>query len=305
MQTNRLKVIFMGTPAFSVPVLQSLVDAGHDVLASYSQPPRPSGRGKTLVPSAVQTHAEQLGIAVRTPLTLRDANAQAEFAAFAADVAVVAAYGLILPRAVLAAPRYGCLNVHASLLPRWRGAAPIQRAILAGDTQTGVCIMQMETGLDTGPVLLKGQTPIGTKTAGELTAELSALGAQLMTTVLGGIDNFRPVPQPDEGMTYAPKVDKAEARIDWGQSANAIERQIRAFNPVPGAFFEFSGERIRVLAASLGDGIGPPGCVINDRLEIACGDGTLIPQLVQRSGRAAMRTEDLLRGFAIPAGTLL
>ncbi|OQW72814.1 MAG: methionyl-tRNA formyltransferase [Proteobacteria bacterium ST_bin13] len=305
MQPNRLRIIFMGTPAFSVPVLQALVDAGHDVVASYSQPPRPAGRGKALMPSPVQARAEQLGIAVRTPLSLRVSDAQAEFAAFGADIAVVAAYGLILPPSVLAAPRLGCLNVHASLLPRWRGAAPIQRAILAGDAETGVCIMQMEAGLDTGPVLHHAATPIVGKTAGALTDDLSVMGARLMTTVLADIAAFPPAPQPDDGMTYAPKIDKAEARIDWTRSAGEIERLIRAFNPVPGAFFEHGGERFRIHAAMIGAGSGLTGQVIGDALEIACGTGVLIPTQIQRAGRGVMPTSELLRGFPIPAGTQL
>ncbi|OYW23821.1 MULTISPECIES: methionyl-tRNA formyltransferase [unclassified Sphingomonas] len=305
MQSPPLKIIFMGTPAFSVPVLQSLVDAGHDVVASYSQPPRPAGRGKALMPSPVQQRAEALGIAVRTPLSLRDPAAQADFAAFEADVAVVAAYGLILPRAVLDAPRLGCLNVHASLLPRWRGAAPIQRAILAGDAETGVCIMQMEAGLDTGPVLLEGRTVIGSKTAGELTDELSAMGARLMAQVLTDPAAYPPCAQPEAGMTYAPKIDKAEARIDWTRPADEIERQIRAFNPVPGAFFEVQGERVRIHEAQVGGGSGAPGTVINDTLEIACSAGSIIPVKVQRAGRGVMTPGELLRGFAIPAGTAL
>jgi methionyl-tRNA formyltransferase len=251
-----MRIVFMGTPDFSVPVLQALVDSGHDVVAAYSQPPRRAGRGKALTPSPVQARAEALEIAARTPVSLRDAAAQAEFAALGADVAVVAAYGLILPRAVLEAPRLGCLNVHASLLPRWRGAAPIQRAILAGDAETGVGIMQMELGLDTGPVRLEGRTPVDGKTAGALTDELSVMGARLMVKVLGDLAAYPAVPQPEDGVTYAPKIDKAEARIDWSRSAVEVERQIRAFNPAPGAFFEFQGERIRVLATDRHPGEG-------------------------------------------------
>ncbi len=315
----------MGTPEFSVPVLQALVDAGHDVVASYSQPPRRAGRGKALTPSPVQARAEALGIPVRTPVSLRDAAAQAEFAGLEADVAVVAAYGLILPRAVLDAPVRGCLNVHASLLPRWRGAAPIQRAILAGDAATGVCIMQMETGLDTGPVLLRDATPIAGKTAGALTDELSAMGARLMVAVLADLDSFAPVVQPADGVTYAAKIDKAEARLDFTQSAVAVERQVRGFNP-PGAWFEIAGERVRVLAADLdrhpGEGRdrameraseqpdGPglrrgDGVVLDEFLTIACADGAIRPTLLQRAGRGVMTASELLRGFPIPAGTQL
>ncbi|MBA4047653.1 MAG: methionyl-tRNA formyltransferase [Sphingomonas sp.] len=301
-----MRIVFMGTPEFSVPVLRALAAAGHEIVASYSQPPRPAGRGKGLHPTPVHAAADAMGVPVRTPLTLRDSGAQAEFAALAADIAVVAAYGLILPGPVLAAPRYGCLNVHASLLPRWRGAAPIQRAILAGDATAGVCIMGMEAGLDTGPVLLRDATPIGDKTAGALTDELSAMGARLMVEVLGNLGAHPPVPQPDDGITYAAKIDKAEARINWHLPAEQIERQVRAFNPVPGAWFELAGERVKLLAATVGDAIGAPGCVLDDALTIACGDGTALrPALLQRAGRGAMTPSDLLRGFPIPPGTLL
>jgi len=301
-----MRIVFMGTPEFSVPVLQALVDAGHDVAAAYSQPPRRAGRGKALTPSPVQARAEALGILVRTPVSLRDAEAQADFAALNVDVAVVAAYGLILPRAVLEAPSLGCLNVHASLLPRWRGAAPIQRAILAGDAETGVGIMQMEIGLDTGPVRLEGRTSVDGKTAGELTTELSAMGARLMVEVLADIAAYPAVPQPETGVTYAPKVDKAETRIDWSRSAGDVERQIRAFNPVPGAFFEMGNERIRLLAAEvLPAAGGAPGTVLDDQLTVACADGAIRAVLLQRAGRGVMTSSELLRGFSIPAGAQL
>jgi len=301
-----MRIVFMGTPEFSVPVLQALVDAGHDVAAAYSQPPRRAGRGKALTPSPVQARAEALGILVRTPVSLRDAEAQADFAALNVDVAVVAAYGLILPRAVLEAPSHGCLNVHASLLPRWRGAAPIQRAILAGDAETGVGIMQMEIGLDTGPVRLEGRTSVDGKTAGELTTELSAMGARLMVEVLADIAAYPAVPQPETGVTYAPKVDKAETRIDWSRSAGDVERQIRAFNPVPGAFFEMGNERIRLLAAEvLPAAGGAPGTVLDDQLTVACADGAIRAVLLQRAGRGVMTSSELLRGFSIPAGAQL
>lgn len=300
-----MRIIFMGTPEFAVPVLDALVQAGHEVLAAYSQPPRRAGRGKQLTPSPVHARAETQGIEVRTPVTLREADAQAAFAALDADVAVVAAYGMILPRPVLAAPRLGCLNVHASLLPRWRGAAPIQRAILAGDAETGVGIMQMEAGLDTGPVRLEGRTPIATKTAGELTAELSAMGARLMVQVLADPDAYPPATQPEQGITHAPKIDKTEARLDFTQPAAAVERQVRAFNPAPGAFFELNGERVRVHAGHCVDGTGAPGTVLDAALTIACGEGAIRPVSVQRAGRGVMLTEELLRGFAIPPGTQL
>ena len=294
----------MGTPDFAVPVLDALVEAGHALVAVYTQPPRPAGRGKRLQPSPVQARAEALGIAVRSPVSLKGAEEQAAFAALDADVAVVAAYGLILPAPVLAAPRHGCLNVHASILPRWRGAAPIQRAILAGDAETGVAIMQMEAGLDTGPVRLEGRTPIAAKTAGALTAELGAMGARLMVEVLGDLDAYPPVPQANDGVTYAPKVDKAETRLDFNQPAAAIERQVRAFNP-PGAWFEANGERVRVIEAALADGDGTPGTVIDGELTIACSEGAIQPIVVQRAGRGVMSADELLRGFAIPVGTRL
>jgi methionyl-tRNA formyltransferase len=300
-----MRIVFMGTPDFAVPVLDALVAAGHDIAAAYSQPPRPGGRrGKALTPSPVHARAEALGIEVRTPLSLKDVEAQAAFAALDADVAVVAAYGLILPRPVLAAPRLGCLNVHGSLLPRWRGAAPIERAILAGDVETGVGIMQMEAGLDTGPVRLEGRTAIGGKTAGELRAELSTLGARLMVAVLAEFDAHPPVPQPEAGVTYAAKIDKAEARLDFTRSAADVERQIRAFNPAPGAFFELGGERFRVHAADLVDASGPAG-LVGDALLIHCGSGAIRPTLLQRAGRGAMTASELLRGFPIAAGTQL
>lgn len=294
----------MGTPDFALPVLDALVAAGHDVAAVYTQPPRPAGRGKKTVPSPVQALAEALGLTVLSPTSLKGAEEQAQFAAFGAEVAVVAAYGLILPRAILAAPTHGCLNVHASLLPRWRGAAPIQRAILAGDAETGVCIMQMEAGLDTGPVRLTGRTAINGKTAGVLTAELSTMGARLMVDVLGDLDVYPPVAQPEDGVTYAPKIDKTETRLDFTQAAEAVERQVRGFNP-PGAWFEANGERVRVLQAAMADGSGAPGQVIDGELTIACGSGAIQPIIVQRAGRGIMSADELLRGFAIPAGTRL
>ncbi|KTT73371.1 methionyl-tRNA formyltransferase [Sphingomonas sanguinis] len=301
-----MRIIFMGTPGFAVPVLHALVEAGHDVVASYSQPPRPGGRrGRQLVPSPVQQAAESLGIPVLTPVSLRVAEEQARFADFGADVAVVAAYGLILPQPILDAPRLGCLNVHGSLLPRWRGAAPIQRAILAGDVVTGVGIMQMEAGLDTGPVRLEGSTPVGRKTTGELTEELAAMGARLMVQVLADPDRYPPRPQPQDGVTYAAKIDKAETRLDFTQSAAQLERQVRAFQPAPGAWFEVQGERIKVLSAEPIDAKGAAGEVLDEHLTIACGKGALRPLTVQRAGRGVSSTQDLLRGFPIPAGTRL
>ena len=301
-----VKIIFMGTPDFAVPALKALVAAGHEVVAAYTQPPRPGGRrGKELTSTPVHRAAEELGIPVRHPSSLKGAEEQAAFTALNADLAVVAAYGLILPQAVLDAPSHGCLNIHASLLPRWRGAAPIQRAILAGDEEAGATIMQMEAGLDTGPTLALARTPIDGKTAGELTEELAELGANLMVEVLANLPAHASEPQPTEGVTYAHKIDKAEARIDWSQGAEAIERQIRAFAPVPGAWFELEGERCKVLAADLVDGTGPPGTVLDVRLTIACGTGALRPQQVQRAGKPAMAAEDLLRGWEITPGVRL
>ena len=301
-----MRIIFMGTPDFAVPTLAALAEAGHEVACVYSQPPRPGGRrGKELTPSPVQREAEARGLLVRHPVSLKGTEEQAEFAALGADIAVVAAYGLILPQAVLDAPRFGCLNVHGSLLPRWRGAAPVQRAILAGDTETGVDIMRMERGLDTGPVLLEGRTPVDGKTAGELTDELAAMGAALMVRVLANLAAFPEEPQGDEGVTYAHKIDKAEARLDFARSAAEVERQVRAFNPAPGAFFELEGERFKVLGAEVVPGAGEPGLTLDDALAIACGGGAIRPTLVQRAGKPAMATADLLRGKAIPAGTRL
>ena len=299
-----MRIIFMGSPDFAVPALNALVEAGHDIAAVYCQPPRPAGRGKADRKTAVHERAEQLGLEVRTPRTLRDAEEQAKFAALGADLAVVAAYGLILPKPILEAPRLGCVNIHASLLPRWRGAAPIQRAILAGDTVSGVTIMQMDEGLDTGPMLLKRELQLDRKNAGQVTEELAKLGA---SALLKWIENpSPPEPQPENGATYAPKVDKAEARIDWNRPAVEIERQVHAFSPRPGAWFEASGERIKLLEARVGDDAsGRPGEVLDDCLNVAAGDGYVRPLRVQRAGRGAMTVDELLRGFPIPKGTVL
>jgi methionyl-tRNA formyltransferase len=299
-----MRIIFMGTPDFAVTILDALVDAGHEIVAAYTQPPRPGGRrGKAPTPTPVHARAEALGIPVRHPTTLRTAEAQQEFSALSADVAVVAAYGLILPQAVLDAPRLGCLNVHASLLPRWRGAAPVQRAILAGDAETGVGIMQMEAGLDTGPVRHEVRTAIGNATAGELTQRLAQLGGEAMVEVLGNFGRYPPVPQAESGVTYAAKLDKAEARLRFDAPAEVVERQVRAFHPA--SFFELDGERFRVLAAEVLPAAGVASTVLDAQLTIACGTGAIRPTLVQRAGRGAMATADLLRGSPIPAGTLL
>ena len=294
----------MGSPDFAVPSLDALVAAGHDVMAAYAQPPRPAGRGKAERKTAVHERAEALGIPVRTPRTLRDAGEQARFAALDADLAIVAAYGLILPKAILEAPKAGCVNVHASLLPRWRGAAPIQRAILAGDDISGVTIMKMDEGLDTGPMLLKRELDIRRKNAGQIMEELAHLGAKALVDWLS--NPSPPQAQPADGATYAAKVDKAEARIDWSRSATEIERQVRAFAPTPGAWFEANRERVKLLEAeAVPAHRQPPGQVLDDLLTIACDGGAIRPLVVQRAGRGPMTPQELLRGFQIPKGTIL
>jgi methionyl-tRNA formyltransferase len=300
----------MGTPEFAATILAGLIAAGHRVRAVYTQPPRPAGRGHRMQPSPVQLLAESHGLSVYCPASLRSPETQAEFVAIEADAAVVAAYGLILPSPILAAPRLGCLNVHASLLPRWRGAAPIQRGILAGDGETGVTIMQMDEGLDTGPILLQQAVSILPETtAGELTDTLAELGARLMIEALDVIaaGKLTPRPQPDDSVTYAPKIRREEARLDWRLPADALERQVRAFEPRPGAWFSGGGERIRVLRAEIEpQAINvPPGTVLDDRLAIACGAGVFRPLKLQRPGRGALDADAFLRGFPIPAGTQL
>jgi methionyl-tRNA formyltransferase len=300
-----MRIAFMGTPDFAVPTLNALVTAGHDVAAVYTQPPRPANRGKKLTPSAVQSRAEALGLEVRHPLSLKGEDEQAAFAALNLDAAIVAAYGLILPRAILDAPVYGCLNVHGSLLPRWRGAAPVQRAILAGDAQTGVMVMQMEAGLDTGPVRAMVATDIANKSCGELTDELAELGANLMAQVLADLSAYPTQPQAEAGVTYASKIDKAETRLDFSADAEAAERQVRAFNPAPGAWFEFEGQRYRILSADIAEGTGTAGTVIDANLTIACGTGAIRPVIIQRAGKPAMALTEFLRGNVIPVGTRL
>lgn len=299
-----MRIIFMGTPDFAVPTLDALVDAGHDVVAVYTQPPSRSGRGKQERPSPVHARAEALGITVRHPVSLKGADEQAAFAAFNADVAVVAAYGLLLPQAVLDAPAHGCLNVHGSLLPRWRGAAPIHRAVQAGDVETGITIMRMELGLDTGPMLLKGSTPIARKTTGELHDELAAMGAALMVEALARFDALEPEEQDDALATYAPKIDKAEAKLDFTKPADVLEREIRAFAPFPGSWFMLDGERVKLLLAEAAEGQAAPGTVLDDRLAIACGTGALRPLRLQRAGKPVMSAEDFLRGNAITPGMI-
>jgi len=301
-----MRIIFMGSPDFAVPTLEALVDAGHEVIATYTQPPRPAGRGKGERPTPVEVRAGELGIEVRSPKSLRDEDEQRAFAELEADVAVVAAYGLILPQPILDAPMLGCLNVHGSLLPRWRGAAPVQRAIMAGDEATGVTIMQMEAGLDTGPMLLKRAVEVEDKNAAQLTEELAKLGAAMMVEVLADLPSFEPIPQPEDGVTYAAKISKDEARIDWSRPAAELVRQVQGLAPFPGAWFETDGERVKLLKAVVGhDAQAAPGEVLDDCLNVACGEGYLRPLLVQRAGKAAMTAGELLRGFAIPKGTVL
>ena len=303
-----MRVIFMGTPDFSVPVLEALVAAGHEIAAVYCQPPRPAGRGKKDRPTPVHARAEELGLEVRHPARLKDEAEQAAFAALDADIAVVVAYGLILPQAVLDAPRFGCLNIHASLLPRWRGAAPIHRAILSGDAETGICIMQMEAGLDTGPVLLRQATPIG---AEEITAELhdrlSAMGAALIVEALQRLPELVAEPQPEAGVTYAAKIDKAEAELDFSLPAEEVDRRIRGLSPFPGAWVEHEGQRLKLLASRLAEGAGAPGEVLDSegRLVIACGEGAVEVPKLQRAGKGAQEAEVFLRGMALPKGCIL
>jgi len=308
---SALRIAFMGTPDFSVPVLAGILAAGHEVVTVYSQPPRKAGRGMAEKKSPVHLFAEENGIEVRTPLSLKSEEEQAAFAALDLDVAVVVAYGLLLPVPVLEAPRFGCLNLHASLLPRWRGAAPIQRAIMAGDRETGVMVMQMEKGLDTGPVLLAEHVPVGPEaTAGSLHDELSGRGADLMVRALAALsrDALTAAVQPEEGVTYAHKIEKAEARIDWTQSARALDCHIRGLTPFPGAYFEMERrgkrERVKVLRARPVEGKGEPGAIL-EGLTVACGEGALQVLQVQRAGKAPVSVEEFLRGFPLEKGERL
>lgn len=301
-----MRIIFMGTPDFSVPVLDALIEAGHEIAAVYCQPPRPAGRGKKDRPTPVHARAEALGLTVRHPTSLKSTEEQHSFAALDADIAVVVAYGLILPQPILDAPVHGCLNIHASLLPRWRGAAPIHRAIMAGDAQTGICIMQMEAGLDTGPVLLREATDIeAEETTAHLHDRLSQMGAGLMVAVLGQLSNLIPEPQPEDGVTYAAKIDKAEARIDWTRPASEIDRQIRGLSPFPGAWTELGDDRIKLLASRMAEGQGAPGEVLDDHLRVACGNGAVELLRLQRAGKGAQDRKTFLRGSPIAVGTRL
>lgn len=309
-----LRIVYMGTPDFAVPALAALLEAGHTVVAVYSQPPRPAGRGHKVQLSPVHAFAEARGLPVFTPKSLRKAEEQAVFAAHQADVAVVAAYGLILPKAILEAPRLGCVNIHGSLLPRWRGAAPIQRSLLAGDAATGIAIMQMDEGLDTGAVLSMEETPIGpADTASTLHDRLAAMGARMVVEAVAGLEAGSLIarPQPEEGVTYAAKLSRDDGRLDWTQTAAHIDRQVRALTPWPGCWFDMpadlGGERIKVLAAGLVSGSGPsaPGVVLDGELTVACGEGALRLTSVQRPGKAAVSGGDFLRGQRLSPGVSL
>jgi methionyl-tRNA formyltransferase len=302
-----LRIAFMGTPDFAVPLLAELIACGHDIAAVYSQPARPKGRGLSEEPTPVAKLALAHGLTVRTPVSLRDVEAQADFAALNLDLAVVAAYGLILPKPILDAPRLGCWNLHGSLLPRWRGAAPVQRAIMAGDAMTGVMVMRMEEGLDTGPVLLTKELPIGRKTAGIVTDELAQIGATLMASALEALEvgEITAVPQAAEGVTYAKKILKEEARIDWTKSAAEVDCHIRGLSPWPGAWSEADGERLKILYAQPVEGSGAPGEVLDEALTIACGSGAVKLLRLQRPGKSAMNAADLLHGWSLTPQTVL
>jgi methionyl-tRNA formyltransferase len=300
-----MRIAFMGTPDFAVPLLSELIAAGHDIAAVYSQPPRPKGRGLSLIPTPVAQLAVRHNLEVRTPVSLRNEAEQHAFAALNLDAAVVAAYGLILPKAILDAPKLGCFNLHASLLPRWRGAAPIQRAVMAGDAETGVMVMRMEEGLDTGPFLLTDRLAIARHTAGELTAELASRGARLMLQALAALEHgsASETPQAEDGVTYAKKILKDESHIDWTKPAAEIDCLIRGLAPHPGAWSEANGERLKLLYAEPISMSGTPGEVLDGRLTIACGSGAIRLKRLQRAGKAAMDATDLLRGWSLPKGT--
>ncbi|SCZ70351.1 methionyl-tRNA formyltransferase [Epibacterium ulvae] len=301
-----MRVVFMGTPDFSVPVLDALVAAGHEIAAVYCQPPRPAGRGKKDRPTPVHARAAALGFEVRHPVSVKSLKEQEAFAALNADVAVVVAYGLILPQALLDAPKFGCLNIHASLLPRWRGAAPIHRAIMAGDAETGVCIMQMEAGLDTGPVLLRDVLMIGAEeTTAILHDRLSEQGSVLIVKALAQLSSLTPETQPEQGVTYAEKIDKAEAQIDWSRPAEEVDRKIRGLSPFPGAWCEIDGQRVKLLVSRLASGAGKPGTVLDETLTVACGKGAVELLRLQRAGKGAQDREVFLRGFPIVKGQQL
>ena len=301
-----MRVVFMGSPDFSVPVLDALVEAGHEICAVYCQPPRPAGRGKQDRPTPVHLRASDLGLEVRHPVSLKSDEAQQAFAELEAEVAVVVAYGLILPQAILDAPERGCLNIHASLLPRWRGAAPIHRAIMAGDRETGICIMQMDAGLDTGPVLMRSALPIAsTDTTAALHDKLSALGAGEIVKALASLDSLTAEPQPESGVTYAAKIEKSEARIDWTRSAAEVDRHIRGLSPFPGAWTQAGDTRLKLLSSRMGDGAGAAGTILLDPLRVCCGDGAVEIMRLQRAGKGAQSAEEFLNGWPLAQGTHL
>ncbi|WP_366092684.1 methionyl-tRNA formyltransferase [Ferrovibrio sp.] len=303
-----MRLIFMGTPDFAVPVLDAFLQAGDEIVAVYSQPPRPAGRGQKLTPSPVQAFAEGHGLPVRHPVSLKTPEAQADFAALKADAVIVVAYGLLLPKPILDAPKFGCFNLHASLLPRWRGAAPIQRALMAGDAETGVCAMQMDIGLDTGPVLLRETVKIGPRmTVSELHDELARIGAPLMLRAVHDFADGKIAPQPQatEGVTYAAKLSRDDGRIDWTKSAVEIDRLVRALNPGVGTVFELNGERIKLLACEPVSATGMPGTMIDDAGTVACGTGALRLLKLQRPSKSPVAIADFLRGLPLPQGTSL
>jgi methionyl-tRNA formyltransferase len=303
-----LRLVFMGTPDFAVPTLAELVGRGHEVVAVYTRAPKPAGRGMELQPSPIERESRRFGIPVLTPKTLRSADAEEQFRAHNADAAVVVAYGLILPKSILDAPRLGCFNLHASALPRWRGAAPINRAIMAGDAETAVMVMRMEEGLDTGPIAMAERVAIeADMTAGELHDRLAPLGADLMVRSLAALEKDALVlaPQSAEGVTYAAKIDKAETRIEWTMPWKAVHNHCRGLSPFPGAWCEIGGARVKVLRTTRGDGAGAPGTVLDDRLTVACRDGAIRILTLQRAGKQAMKVEDLLRGTPVAPGTVL
>jgi len=305
---HSLKLIFMGTPEFALPTLKAIAESSHTTVAVYTQPPRPANRGQRETLSPVHAYAEAKGLPVFTPATLKTEEAQQQFRALGADAAVVAAYGLLLPEAILKGTRMGCINVHPSLLPRWRGAAPIQRTVMAGDKETAIVIMQMNAGLDTGDMLMIEHYPIadGT-TAGELHDTLAAEAGRLVLRTLEGLQGgtITPVKQPEQGVTYAKKITKEECRIDWREPAQALRHKILGLSPYPGAYFTYNGETIKLFNAELIAGSGTPGSVVDDRLGIACGSGALRPLILQRPGKKPMPLDDLLRGYVIPKGTQL
>jgi methionyl-tRNA formyltransferase len=303
-----LRLVFMGTPDFAVPTLAELVGRGHEVAAVYTRAPKPAGRGMDLTPSPIEREARRFGIPVLTPKSLRSPDVEEQFRAHNADAAVVVAYALILPKPILDAPRLGCFNLHASALPRWRGAAPINRAIMAGDAETAVMVMRMEEGLDTGPVAMAERVVIGANmTAGELHDRLAPLGADLMARALAALEKDALVltPQSSEGVTYAAKIDKAETRVDWTKRWRAVHDHCRGLSPFPGAWCEIGGARVKVLRTTRGDGAGVPGTVLDDKLAIACGDGAIRILALQRAGKQPMKAEDFLRGTPVVPGTVL